>query len=273
VFVDSINEIGVFESAMIASVLLVGAAVLIVKRPPGSAVLAAGFVIRFALAVVEFAAHTSQLFPSRWPKVEGVSLFLASYSSLDTAAEWIIALGCVLTLYRSIQLELQHANDDLRAAQKVLQDLVDRDMLTTLPNRRALPAALRAAFNSGATVLFFDLDDFKRINDSYGHQAGDECLRRFAQALQASFRPEDHVIRYAGDEFVVLALGATPEQVMPHIEGLRERLRFERAAFEIEFSVGHAYVPPGGDGEEALRAADAGMYRAKNGESSHVRRR
>jgi hypothetical protein len=144
-----------------------------------------------------------------------LGLFLASHSSFDTGAEWVIALGCVLTLYRTIQLELTQTNTDLLAAKEVLQELVDRDSLTGLANRRALPIILRESDTTGATILFFDLNDFKLINDSYGHQIGDDCLKRFARALQASFRPDDHVIRYAGDEFVVVAPGLDPDQLAP----------------------------------------------------------
>ena len=261
--VDSIDQIGVVQSATMAVLFFAGAAILIRTRPPGSAGLTAGFAFRCALAIVETAAHASQLVPNRWDSSHGVAFFLASYSSMDTAAEWIIALGCVLTLHRTIQLELIQTNADLRATQKVLQDIVDRDMLTALPNRRALPVALRSAFETGATILFFDLNDFKTINDAYGHHTGDDCLRRFARALQSSFRPQDHVVRYGGDEFVVVAGGARPEQVLSHVERLRERMRFERTEPEIRFSVGHAYLPPGGDPDEALRLADAGMYSVK----------
>lgn len=84
--------------------------------------------------------------------------------------------------------------------------------LTGLKNRRALAAVLRAAYDTGATIVFFDLNDFKEINDSLGHQAGDEWRKRFADALRASFRPDDHVFRFAGDEFVVIAQGAQPSR-------------------------------------------------------------
>lgn len=109
-----------------------------------------------------------------------------------------------------------------------------------------------------------DLNDFKGINDAYGHQTGDECLRRFARALQASFRPGDHVIRYAGDEFVVVAPSADPSALLDHVERMRERLKFERAdGPPIRFAAGHASLSPKGDAEEALREADEAMYREK----------
>ena len=201
--------------------------------------------------------------PNPWSKSEAVAVFLASHSSFDTGAEWVIALGCVLTLYRTIQDELTRTNEDLIAAQEVLQELVDRDPLTGLSNRRALPAVLRDSFATGATILFFDLNDFKDINDSYGHHAGDECLRHFAKSLQITF-PDEAVIRYAGDEFVVVARGAELEHLLARVEGMRDRLKFDRSGMPpIRFSVGHAILPVNGEPDDALRAADAAMYRDK----------
>ncbi|MEA2236464.1 MAG: diguanylate cyclase [Thermoanaerobaculia bacterium] len=261
---DSIDRIGVAESAVIALILGAGAIVLFVKRIPGAGWLASGFAIRAVLAVIETLAH-GHVVLTRFVSDSALGLFLASYSSFDTGAEWVIALGCVLTLYRTIQQELMQSNTNLTAAQEVLQGLVDRDSLTGLANRRALPGVLQDALGTGATILFFDLNDFKRINDSYGHQAGDDCLKRFARVLETSFRANDHVIRYAGDEFVVVAPGAEPAQVLEHVERLRERLKFERTdGPPIRFSVGQAYLPVQGEAEAALRAADEAMYREKS---------
>jgi diguanylate cyclase (GGDEF)-like protein len=269
---DSIDEIGVSQSAVIGVLLASAAVLLVVKKVPGSGWLAGGLALRGVLAFVESAAYATRIVPNRWASSESVGVFLASHSSFDTGAEWVIALGCVLALYRTIHEELAHANADLLAAQDVLQELVDRDPLTGLSNRRALPNVLRDSFATGATILFFDLNDFKEINDSYGHQAGDECLRMFAKALQTSFRPQDHVIRYAGDEFVVVAPGAHPEDLLPRIERVRDRLKFDRGIeYPIRFSVGHAVVPVSGDPEEALRAADAAMYRDKANKTKKLR--
>jgi diguanylate cyclase (GGDEF)-like protein len=123
---------------------------------------------------------------------------------------------------------------------------------------------LRESFTAGATILFFDLNDFKTINDSYGHHVGDDCLKRFARVLQTSFRPEDHVIRYAGDEFVVVAQAMDSPAIAGRIDLVRDRLKFERGGGpDIRFSVGHADLPAGGEPEGALRAADEAMYRDK----------
>ena len=261
--VKTIDGIGVTQSAVMACFLGACAVVLLLKRIPGSGWLAAGFAIRAALAAVETVAY-ARVVPTHLVSKSAVDIFLASTSSLDTGAEWVIALGCVLILYRTIQRELTQSNIDLIAAKEVLQELVDLDTLTGLANRRALPGVLREVFSTGATILFFDLNDFKKINDSYGHQTGDECLKRFARVLKASFRPDDHVIRYAGDEFVVVAPSAEPSQILGHIERLRERLKFERAEGPpIRFSVGHAYLPVHGEPEATLRAADEAMYREK----------
>jgi len=262
--IDTVSRIGVVQSAVTGLLLLGAAVLLLVKRVSGAGWLAGGLALRGGLAIVEAAAYATRVVPTRWSSSESVGVFLASHSSFDTGVEWVIALGCVLTLYRTIQLELTRTNADLLAAQEVLQELVDRDPLTGLSNRRALPAVLRESFGTGATILFFDLNDFKEINDSYGHQTGDECLKQFAKALQTSFRPQDHVIRYAGDEFVVVARGAEPEHLLERVEALRDRLKFERGSLPpIRFAVGHAVLPAHGEPEDALRAADAAMYRDK----------
>src|SRR5207248_10525142 len=123
------------------------AVLLLMKRLPGTGWLATGFAIRAVLAVVETFAHGIRVFPSRMTPKPIVGIFLASYSSFDTAAEWVIALGCVLIVYRTIQQELLRSNADLIAAQGVLQGLVDLDPLTGLSNRRALPEVLRSVYD------------------------------------------------------------------------------------------------------------------------------
>lgn len=258
---SGINQAGALQSGVTAVLMAAGVVVILKKKAPGAGWLVCGFAARAALAVVETAGYFTRVVPSRWSSSEGLGIFLSSHSSLDTAAEWTIALGCVLLFYQTIQQELTRLNGELVASQSVLRDLVDIDPLTGLPNRRSLRAALRQAVSSGATVLFFDLDNFKGINDAYGHQAGDDCLRRFARALRESFGPEDHLARYAGDEFVAITSAAEPE---PMIEDVKKLLRSQGGGGPvIRFAVGQARLVAGGNAEEALREADAAMYAAK----------
>ena len=260
----SINMLGLIQAPTICICLLVGAIFLARNKTPAYGWLAIGFGVRAALAAAESLAYATQLSAGDLASSKTVAIYLASHSSFDTGAEWMIALGCVLTLYRTIQQELTLSNSELRSARDDLQALLDRDQLTGVFNRRALPAMLRESQATGATILFFDLDDFKKINDTYGHLVGDECLKRFARALQESFRAGDHVVRYAGDEFIVVAPEIEPASVAERIEMVRGHLRFMPAdGPRIDFSVGLALLPVQGDPEAALRAADEAMYRDK----------
>jgi len=264
-FAQTIDRLGVIQSSLICVGLSAGAVFLFRTRPPAYTWLATGFIVRAALAAAEAGAHAQHIADAGAPGSETVAVFLSSYSSFDTGAEWMIALGCVLMLYRTIQRELTRANRDLLAAQEEMQAILDHDQLTGVLSRRALPSLLREAQATGAAVLFFDLDDFKRINDTLGHHVGDDCLQRFARALQESFRAGDSVVRYAGDEFLVIAPDIAADAIDMRIEALRNRLLTQPAGRPpIRFSVGFAPLPARGDAEAVLRAADEAMYRNKD---------
>ena len=260
----SINMLGLIQATTIALCLGIGAVFVVRNKTPAYGWLATGFVVRAALAAAETLAYATQLSAGDLGKSKTVAIYLASHSSFDTGAEWMIALGCVLTLYRTIQHELTQSNTELLLAKDEMQALLDRDQLTGVFNRRSLPTMLRESQATGAMILFFDLDDFKKINDAHGHLVGDECLKRFARALQESFRPGDRVIRYAGDEFLVIAPGIEPAGAAERIEMVRSELRpLSGGGPRIDFAVGLAQLSALGDPEAALRAADEAMYRNK----------
>jgi diguanylate cyclase (GGDEF)-like protein len=262
---DTVELLGMVHHALMGLLLLAGTLALARQwRMFGWLAVAIG--LRGVLALVESGAYWSQYAPqAASPELtELIGSFVSATSSFDAGAEWFVALGCVLAMSDRAQRELAQTNASLLAAHEHLRRLADRDPLTALDNRRALPEVFRSVHDSGATILFFDLDDFKQINDVHGHFLGDRCLKRFAAALRESFRPSDAVIRYGGDEFLVVAGGLDRASAVQRIGLLRERLRFgERDALPFGFSFGLADLKPGHDPEAALQAADDDMFRAK----------
>jgi diguanylate cyclase (GGDEF)-like protein len=262
---DHVNKIGVGQAVIILTLLMMGAWRLFQSRDRGVRWLAVGMTIRAGLALVEAVAYASQLVSRSPAEFTGIARgFLSAHSSFDTGGEWLIALGCVLAVAERTQAALRTQNALLLAAQDDLRRLADRDPLTGLANRRTLHDTLQRVQPHGATLLFFDLDKFKTINDLHGHHAGDECLRRFGAALRDCFRPDDAVVRYAGDEFLVIAAGLDHTSIDERVEQVRGRLRRTMGhAPQFTFSVGVADLPPGGSAQEALAAADARMYQVK----------
>jgi diguanylate cyclase (GGDEF)-like protein len=149
------------------------------------------------------------------------------------------------------------------------------DLLTGLPNRKLLIRRTREALDGAAagrraTALFLlDLDRFKEINDTLGHQVGDTLLKLVARRLEATVRPGDCVARLGGDEFAVLVDGVDDAQEAVYIAdrlrtALAEPFRSESMTFEIEGSIGVAVHPEHGlDFETLLQRADVAMYVAK----------
>ena len=267
VLLSGINSIGVVQSTVVGLVLTAFAIVFFRSETSELVWLAAALSMRGLLGLVEGWAYLLQILPAgsfmaAW-RAPAAS-FLSVSSSFDTGAEWLVVLGCVLAVALRAQRELSKSNTELVTAHQDLRRLADKDPLTTLANRRALPEVFRAVQPEGAMLLFFDLDGFKKINDRHGHLAGDHCLRAFAGALRDSFRPADYVIRYGGDEFLVVAQGLDRPAALARIDDLKTRLtRDPWEGLVCGFSVGMSELPAGGQPEAALKAADAAMYESK----------
>jgi diguanylate cyclase (GGDEF)-like protein len=148
------------------------------------------------------------------------------------------------------------------------------DALTGLPNRVLFAdrldhaLAARERENAEVAVLFLDLDRFKMVNDSLGHDVGDGLLQEVAGRLRVCLRPGDTLARYGGDEFTMLLerSGEGPAvQVAERIlEALRQPFNLAGRSFFVNASVGIAVTRPGVDPGDPLRAADLAMYRAKD---------
>ncbi|MBI5716937.1 MAG: bifunctional diguanylate cyclase/phosphodiesterase [Burkholderiales bacterium] len=176
---------------------------------------------------------------------------------------------------REAQLAVRHMRE-LEASERRYQHLAFHDSLTSLPNRRRLlellkeaVAAARAPAANDFAVMFLDFDRFKLINDSLGHDAGDDFLVQVSHRIQASLRPGDVVARLGGDEFAVLVRQLAGEAaVVALAERLMEALArpFHVAGTELitSASIGitfsrFGYTTP----EQVLRDADTAMYKAK----------
>lgn len=170
---------------------------------------------------------------------------------------------------------------DLKTHEQVLADMANNDPLTQLPNRRwlmnFLPAAIRRADRGRGTLalMFIDLDNFKKVNDTLGHAVGDELLVQAASRIRESVRASDHVIRLGGDEFTVLLENADSCEAIARIADtiiarLSEPYSMLRAV-AVSASIGISVFPENGsDADTLIQHADVAMYTAKsNGKSRH----
>lgn len=180
----------------------------------------------------------------------------------------------VLRLLRtSVRLEREQKHHE--EAQSRLAYMASHDSLTGLPNRTSLSDRLNQTVkacrrrNLRAAVLFLDIDNFKDINDSYGHPVGDELLKQLAEALRSSLRGEDLVARFGGDEFVmVLPFVEDEMQVVEVVRRLmvsiRRPISVMNRSVRPSASIGVALYPENGEEPgELLQNADAAMYEAK----------
>ncbi|MGQ0433825.1 MAG: GGDEF domain-containing protein, partial [Microthrixaceae bacterium] len=140
-----------------------------------------------------------------------------------------------------------------------LQRVADTDPLTLLDNRRGCDRAL-AAMEPGDAVVLIDLDHFKAVNDRYGHQGGDEALRRVADAMRSVSRNIDCVSRYGGEEFAMVLVRAGVKGAQ---DVLRRLQRAWRSNEVCSFSAGIAVHRTGETAEATLARADGALYEAK----------
>lgn len=162
-----------------------------------------------------------------------------------------------------------------------LQDLATRDFLTGLPNRRhfleeaeRMVPRLRGERRPLAMAIL-DIDHFKRINDSWGHEAGDHALRAIAMALSAHARPEDLVARFGGEEFCLLVPDLDADALQAYFEALRaqiEALAVQTPGGEVRMtvSIGVRLAAAGDDLHRLLAEADRRLYLAKAGGRNRV---
>lgn len=163
---------------------------------------------------------------------------------------------------------------DRKRVEDAWRYMATHDHLTGLQNRTALLDRVERSLDRfrqqggyGFALFFLDLDDFKRVNDSFGHAAGDELLKRLAKRLQTALRPKDALARFAGDEFVALVEDvdeATARSIAERVlEALAAPYVIHGRRVVVGASLGVALPGPSLDAEGLFSQADAAMYRVK----------
>jgi diguanylate cyclase (GGDEF)-like protein len=148
------------------------------------------------------------------------------------------------------------------------------DPLTKLFNRRSFDQILDKAIslykenNLFFSLVLIDLDDFKKLNDTFGHPAGDEVLRVFGSILQNNMRQEDSAFRYGGEEFAIIASGDKAENIKLFVDRIHRQVRekiliFEDRKISFTFSAGLVCIQKSFSKNDLIRAADQALYHAK----------
>ncbi len=158
-----------------------------------------------------------------------------------------------------------------------------RDGLTNLYNIRHFNLLLEAELKNVSTdkrlkrlaIIMSDVDNFKHINDTYGHQAGDIVLKEFAKAIQSKCRQTDIVARYGGEEFVIMLAGAGQKEAMETAERIRadiqdKKFKFKNSTYGATISIGVVEFSNEGNKEELIGKADKALYNAKLGGKNRV---
>ena len=158
---------------------------------------------------------------------------------------------------------------DLKSSENQLKYLAFTDALTGVGNRNYLNRVVENFTDSDETcaIIFIDLDEFKLINDTHGHEIGDEILRGCASRFKANIREDDNVIRFGGDEFVVVTSTTEEDELIMMTERIsssfKKSFKTSSGAFQITASIGVATATESMTATELLKNADIAMYSAK----------
>jgi diguanylate cyclase (GGDEF)-like protein len=209
------------------------------------------------------------------PKVEGLSKKYRISSSLDMLGipekEMTPAVNLAVSALLEKIDDLSHELSRTKESLSEIERLVDVDCLAPVPNRRAFMRRLswtitmHERYAHPSTILYFDINAFKQINDQYGHAAGDLAIRHISQLLSTTLRESDFMARIGGDEFAVIMYYANEEAARRRGAKIAEKIQktpfvFNGQHIHISAAFGCHSIRSGDDAESALAAADMSMY-------------
>ncbi len=215
--------------------------------------------------------------PHWWETVWGIAALVAAlaglvYSGVLTRTVRIRAAN------RRLEAEVERQTRDLTRANERLAVAASTDFLTGLPNRRGFLEVLeKAEVDLSGTVALADVDNFKALNDCFGHDRGDQVLREVAEAVRASVRPGDVAARWGGEEFILFfaevdmdLAGVIAERVRQAVEAVAPPSQFEGRSITI--TVGLAERQPAETLDQCIHRADRALYAGKQAGKNRVNR-
>ena len=178
-----------------------------------------------------------------------------------------LALSALLEKMDDLNRDLSRTKESLSEIER----LVDVDCLAPIPNRRAFMRRLswsitmHERYSHPSTILYFDINEFKQINDQYGHAAGDLAIRHISQLLSNTMRESDFLARIGGDEFAVIMYYANEDAAKKRGAKIAEKLQKTPFVFNgqhlfVTTAFGYYSIQSGDDAEAALASADMSMY-------------
>lgn len=194
-----------------------------------------------------------------------------SQAFYDSAQEIYLHTTHLEKMVAERTLEISDKNELLGEKNNKLEELASKDPLTLLYNRRAFNPLVDKEISRSkrhqhkVTLIMLDIDNFKNINDLFGHTAGDNVLRRFAEELSNTVRKENIICRWGGEEFVILIPETTSDVVFNHIDHIRDnisKMDFSPVS-RVTFSAGIATMLDDESFSEWLQRADDALYKAK----------
>lgn len=186
----------------------------------------------------------------------------------------IVVLALVLPWFSLVGGYITRLRAQISQALSTIEKLAIIDDLTQVFNRRQMYKILehqKALVDRGIhpfSICIFDLDHFKKVNDTYGHSAGDVVLRTIAQQAQGNLRNIDHIARYGGEEFILILTNVEKDQAMicaNRIRNIVQKIAFDNMPddFRMTISVGVTEFQASEDIQQAINRADSALYRAK----------
>ncbi|MFC3594473.1 diguanylate cyclase [Novosphingobium piscinae] len=239
---------------------------------------------RLDTSIASFSAVTTRAQGTTAAYGESLEEHVGAMTSLDATGEMITSLAglakAMLERTREVEQEMKKSTDEADRLRKRLERArrdAEVDHLTGLPNRRAFEAVYDTNYRAAQaeidnlSVAFIDIDRFKSVNDTHGHETGDRVLQAVSEVLSRISNDRCHVARHGGEEFVVLFRGKNVDESRAILDQAREQLAarnfINRTTDEpigrITFSGGVADVFAYSEPRLALKAADQALYRAK----------